>query len=57
MVLHRSLRETSLLPQKLQGLQKRQTQNREIVAFDALKELNTKTLKLIGADTRGRGSA
>src|SRR5579862_8628369 len=57
MVLHRSLCQTSALPQELQGLQKRQAQYCEIIAFNALEELHAKAFQLISADARSRGSS
>ena len=38
------------LPQEIQRRQKRQSEHREIVAVDALEQLNAETFELIGAD-------
>ncbi len=40
--------------QKIERAQKRQTQNGEIVALDALEKLNAESFQLVAADTRQR---
>ena len=49
--------ETSAPPQEIERCQQRQSQDREIVAFDPFEQLDAETFNLIGADTRRRRAA